>query len=203
MRDDEIVAIDAEPAAGVHHFVGGGGERHRAAELAAEIERQEHVLLLQRHVGERHLRHLAFQDERSAIAEHRRRGDALEDRVDRDLARDAAFFGERDRFAEADHLDHQQQVDRDLHLAGKAVAADMRHLRADREQHRLDALEGGLVAADHHRGMPGLHRDRAARERPVEHDQAGLGEFGRDLAARRPARWCSCRCRCRPCAGRR
>ena len=47
MRDHEIVAVDAEPAAGIHHFVGGGGERHRAAERAAEIERQQHVLLLQ------------------------------------------------------------------------------------------------------------------------------------------------------------
>ena len=101
MRDDEIIAVDAEPAAGVHHLVGGGRERHRRAERAAEIERQHHVLLLQGHVGERHVRHLAFEDEGPAIAEHRRGGDALEHGVDRDLALDAAFLGQRDRFAEA------------------------------------------------------------------------------------------------------
>ena len=40
MRNDKIVGVDAKPATGVHHFVGGGGERHRAAELAAEFERE-------------------------------------------------------------------------------------------------------------------------------------------------------------------
>src|SRR5690348_12668336 len=29
VRDHEIVAVDAKPAAGVQHLVGGGGERHR------------------------------------------------------------------------------------------------------------------------------------------------------------------------------
>ena len=47
------------------------------------------------------VRHLALENERPAIAEHRRGRDALEDGVDRDLARDAALLGERHRFAEA------------------------------------------------------------------------------------------------------
>ncbi len=85
------------------------------------------------------VRHLAFEDEGPAIAEHRRGRDAFQDRIDRDLALHAALFGQRDGFAEADHLDHQQQVDRDLHLAGEAVGADVRHLRSDREQHGLGA----------------------------------------------------------------
>ena len=99
------------------------------------------------------VRHLAFQDERPAIAEHRRGRDALEHRIDRGFARHAALLGQRDRLAEADHLDHQQEIDGDLHLAGEPVGADMRHLRPDREQHRLGPLERGLVAADHHRGI--------------------------------------------------
>ena len=71
----------------------------------------------------------------------------------RDLAGDAALLGERDRLAEGDHLDHQQQIDGDLHLAGEAVAADVGHLRPDREQHRLRPLERRRVAADHDRGL--------------------------------------------------
>src|SRR5205807_1484691 len=96
---DEIAVIDAEPAAGIHHLIGGGRERHRAAQLAAELERQQHVLLLQRDVGERHGGHLSLQDERSAIAQDRRGGNALENGVDGDLARNAAFLRERHRLA--------------------------------------------------------------------------------------------------------
>src|ERR1017187_8369822 len=90
--DHEIVAVDAESAAGIHHFIGGGGERHRTAERAAEIERQQHVLLLQGDVGERHLRHFAVEDERSAITEHWRGGDALEQGIERHGAVGAAFL---------------------------------------------------------------------------------------------------------------
>src|SRR5262249_51200402 len=77
VRSDEIAVIDAEPAAGIHDFVGSGRERHRAAELAAKLERQQHVFLLQRHVGKRHGRHLSLENERPAIAEHRRSSDTL------------------------------------------------------------------------------------------------------------------------------
>src|SRR5712675_1763372 len=118
MRGDEVVVVDSETPARVHHLVGGRGERHRAAEPARQVERQQHVLLLQCHVGERDLGHLALEDKWPAIAKHRRRRDALEHGIDRDLARDPAFLGERDRLAEGDDLDHQQEIDRDLHLAG-------------------------------------------------------------------------------------
>ena len=57
MRHDEIVVVNAKPAAGVHHLVGGGSERRGTAERAAEFEREQHVLLLQRDVGERHRHH--------------------------------------------------------------------------------------------------------------------------------------------------
>ena len=202
MRHHEIVAVDAEPAAGVHHLVGGGGERRRAAELCApRLSASSMSFCCSVTSASGTSRHLAFQNERPAIAQHRRGRDALEDGIDRGLARHAALLGERDRLAEADHLDHQQQIDRDLHLAGEAVAADAGHLRPDRQQHRLGALERCGVAADHDRGLAGLHRDRAARQRAVQHDRSGLGEFVRRPRGSRPARSCSCRCRCRPCAG--
>src|SRR5919201_4194436 len=74
VRGDEIAMVEAEAAAGIHHFVGGGRKRHRAAELAAELEREQHVLLLQRDVGERYGRHLSLENERAAISQHRRGG---------------------------------------------------------------------------------------------------------------------------------
>ena len=46
------------------------------------------------------------------------------------LAQSAARQG--DRFAEADHLDHEQEIDRDLHLTGEAVATDVGDFRTDR-----------------------------------------------------------------------
>src|SRR6516165_10610633 len=146
VRGDEIAMIEPQPAASIHHFVCGRRQRHRAAELAAELERQQHVFLLQRDVGERDGGHLPVQDERPAIGQHRRGGDALEDRVDRSLARDPAFFRERDRLAEGDDFHHEQEIDRDLHLHRKTAGADIGHLRPDGAQHRLDALECRLVA---------------------------------------------------------
>src|SRR5262249_8872954 len=53
VRGDEVAMIEPQPAAGIHHFVCGRCQRHWAAELAAELERQQHVLLLQRDIGER------------------------------------------------------------------------------------------------------------------------------------------------------
>src|SRR5215510_2690724 len=58
VRGDEIAMIEPQPAASIHHFVCGRRQRHRAAELAAELERQEHIFLLQRDIGERDGRHL-------------------------------------------------------------------------------------------------------------------------------------------------
>src|SRR4029078_12743476 len=57
VSDDEIVAIETEPTACVHHLVRGRCERRGAAELSRQLEHEQHVLLLQRDVGERHLRH--------------------------------------------------------------------------------------------------------------------------------------------------
>ncbi len=131
-------------------------------------------------VGERHFRHLAFQDEGPAIAEHRRGGDALQDGIDRDLARDAALLGERDRLAERDHLDHEQEIDRELHCDRQPALADVGDFRPDQQQHVAHALECSLVAADHDRGIALHDRDGAAGERRVEHELAGLGEFGGD-----------------------
>ena len=119
----------------------------------------------------------------------------------RDLARDAAFLGQRDRFAEGDHLDHQQEIDRDLHLHGEAVGADIGHLGADRAQHRLDLLERRPVAADHDRSVALRQRHRAAGDRGVEHREPGLANRPRRRGSRR-ARSCSCRHRrCRLQAG--
>ena len=53
MRGDEIAMIEPQPAASIHHFVGGRRQGHRAAELAAEFEGQQHVFLLQRDIGKR------------------------------------------------------------------------------------------------------------------------------------------------------
>src|SRR5215475_6297883 len=184
MRGDEIAMIEPQPAASIHHFVCGRRQRHRAAELAAELERQQHVLLLQRDIGERDGGHLPLQDEGPAIGQHRRGRDALEDRVDRDLARDPAFFRERDRLAEGDDFHHEQEVDRDLHLHRETAGADIGHLRPDGAQHGLDALEGRLVPADHDRRVALRQRDRTARNRRIEHGHALLGEFGGDRAAR-------------------
>src|SRR5262245_50015377 len=44
VRGDEIAMIEPQPAASIHHFVCGRRQRHRAAELSAELERQQHVL---------------------------------------------------------------------------------------------------------------------------------------------------------------
>src|SRR5215469_8497646 len=183
MRGDEVAMIEPQPAAGIHHFVCGRGQRHWAAELAAELERQQHVFLLQRDIGKRDGGHLAVEDGGPAIGEHRRSGDALENRVDRNLARDPAFFRERDRLAEGDDFHHEQEVDRDLHLYRETADADIGHLGPDGAQHRLDALEGRLVAADHDRGVALRQRDRTARNRCIEHGHALLGEFGGDRAA--------------------
>src|SRR6516165_1349380 len=169
VRGDEIAMIEPQPAAGIHHFVCGRRQWHRTAELAAEFERQQHVFLLQRDIGKRDGGHLAVQDKRPAIGEHRRGSDALEDRVDRDLARDPAFFRKRDRLADGDDFHHEQKVDRDLHLYGETAGADIGHLRPDGAQHGLDALEGRLVAADHDRGVALRQRDRTARNRRIEH----------------------------------
>src|SRR5215471_21506476 len=131
VRSDEIAMIEPQPAASIHHFVCGRRQRNRAAELAAELERQQHVLLLQRDIGKRDGAHLPLQDEGPAIGQHRRGGDALEDRVDRDHARDPAFFRERDRLAKGDDFHHEQEVDRDLHLHRETAGADIGHLRPD------------------------------------------------------------------------
>src|SRR5215831_14546016 len=45
VRGDEVTVIEPQPAAGIHHFVCGRPQGHRAAELAAEFERQQHVFL--------------------------------------------------------------------------------------------------------------------------------------------------------------
>jgi hypothetical protein len=52
VRSHEIAVLEAQPTTGIHDFVGGRGERHGAAEFAAEFEREQHVLLLQRDIGE-------------------------------------------------------------------------------------------------------------------------------------------------------
>src|SRR5262249_56411835 len=102
-----------------------------------------------------------------AIGEHRRGGDALENRVDRNLARDPAFFRECDCLAEGDDFHHEQGVDRDLHLYRETAGADIGHLRPDCAQHWLDALEGRLVAAAHARGVAFCHGDRTPGTRSI------------------------------------
>jgi hypothetical protein len=47
MCDDKSIVVDPKPATSIHHFI-SGGERHGAAQRAAEIEREHHILLLQR-----------------------------------------------------------------------------------------------------------------------------------------------------------
>jgi hypothetical protein len=37
VRGDEIAVIEAEPAAGIHYFVGSRRERHGTSERAAEL----------------------------------------------------------------------------------------------------------------------------------------------------------------------
>ena len=49
MRGGKIAAIDAKAAAGIHRLIGGCCKRQRTAKRAAELEREQHVLLLQRH----------------------------------------------------------------------------------------------------------------------------------------------------------
>src|SRR5262249_54480523 len=125
VRSHEIAVLESEPAARIHDFVGGRCERHGAAEFAAEFEREQHVLLLQRDVGKRGRRHLSLEDERPAIGQHGRGGDALEDGVERDLSRYTAFFRKCHGLAERGDLNHEQQVDGDLHLHRKPAASDI------------------------------------------------------------------------------
>ena len=106
--DDEIVAVDTQAAASVHHLVRSGRKRHGTTGFSRHLQHEQHVLLLQRHVRERHFGHLPFEDEGPTISEHGRGGHALENRIERDLPSNAAFLGECDRLAERDHLDHQQ-----------------------------------------------------------------------------------------------
>src|SRR5436853_374911 len=84
--DDEIVVVDAEAAARVHHLIGAGGQWYGAAKLTRHVENQQHVFLLKRHIGERHFRHFAFENERATVTEYRRGGHALEDCVERNFA---------------------------------------------------------------------------------------------------------------------
>jgi len=46
MCDDKIIVVDPKPATSIHHFI--GSERHGTAQRASEIEREHHILLLQR-----------------------------------------------------------------------------------------------------------------------------------------------------------
>src|SRR3954470_2859553 len=60
------------------HLVRERRKRQRRAELAAELEPELLVLLLQRGVRERCLRHAALEDHRRAVLQHRRRDHALQ-----------------------------------------------------------------------------------------------------------------------------
>ena len=62
-----------------------------------------------------------------------------------------ALLGEQHAFAEREHLHREREVDRDLHRHRGAARAEVEHLRPDRLEHRPDALERVLVAADHDR----------------------------------------------------
>src|SRR5439155_709282 len=65
-------------------------------------------------------------------------------------------------------LHDERDVDRELYHERAAVAAEVRHLRADRFEHGPDALERLIVAADQHRHLPCRKRCGAARHRRVE-----------------------------------
>ena len=92
---------------------------------------------------------VAFKNQRRAVTEDRRSHDAFEKGVDRNFPRDPALFGERHAFTEAENFDDQSHVDGDFELDGEALGADVADLRADREKHRLNALERCPVTGDH------------------------------------------------------
>ena len=60
------------------------------------------------------------EDEGAAVLEHRRRDDALEQRLDGSLARDPGLLGEEHGLAEGQDLDGQAEVGSDLHGRGEA-----------------------------------------------------------------------------------
>ena len=105
--------------------------------------------------------------------------------VDGGFARDAALLGEQHPLGERQHLHGQAEVGRDLHHEREAVVTDVRHLRADVVEDRLDLVERRLVAADHHRQLSLLQRDDAARHGGVDHVAAFLAHFRGERAADR------------------
>src|SRR5215467_532763 len=143
----------AEAAAGIEHFVGSSAKRNGHAHFAAEIERQEHVLLLKIDVAVSGVRKVPLEDKGGAIAEDRRGHDAFEKSVDGDFARNAAFFGEGDPFTKTHDFDDQGHVQSDFELHREALLSDVSDFGADGEKHGLNAVEGGFVARDHERSF--------------------------------------------------
>ena len=117
------------PRPAEQHLARGAARRHHRAEPAGEFLGEHEVLLLQVDVGE----HGGVVDEqRRAVADHRRGDHALQRRVDDRRAVHARLLDQRHALGERGHRDHEREVDRDLGQDRVAVLADVGDLRADR-----------------------------------------------------------------------
>src|SRR6267143_1424528 len=67
--DGEVVVLQAHPTRRIQQLVGQRGGRQGDPQRAAQLEREEQVLLLQVDIRPRSLGHPSLEDERPAVAE--------------------------------------------------------------------------------------------------------------------------------------